>query len=108
MNSRFAALFSFDKQFLQFKFGVGYNEDVPPLSREHWLFDRYISKTEVILIKNIGNLFFFLPPHERQLGILNQLIFLPVAYKEKQMYLLLSPKEETNLKEYFTSILGED
>ncbi|KGE70666.1 hypothetical protein DC28_14230 [Spirochaeta lutea] len=107
LNSRFASVLTLENGFLEFLYGVGYSEGVPPLSGEHWLVEQYLSKQKIVLIHNIGSLMFFLPPHERQLGSLNQLLFIPIQFGGKAMYLLLSPRETTTIIDYMSEIFSD-
>jgi hypothetical protein len=103
LNSRFAAIFTENDRGIYFKSGVGYSTEVSPMSPEDPLFQYYLKRDSITLLDNATTYNYLMPQHEKTMGTLKQLIFVPCLYEGESGFVILGPSEELKKPEEFLS-----
>lgn len=91
LRCRFAALFSQGEGGLRFQAGLGYDTEVAPISSEDPLVREHLSDNNIVLVHGIQGYELLVPPHERSLGILENLLFFPAVYRGNGAFVLFGP-----------------
>ena len=101
LNSRFAAIFTENDRGIFYKSGVGYSAEVSPMSSEDPLFLYYLKRDSITLLNNAISYNYLMPQHEKTMGTLNQLIFVPCLYEGESGFVILGPSAELSKPEEF-------
>ena len=107
VKCRFAALFTLGDRGLFFQAGLGYSGVVDPVSPEDPLVADYLAKGLLTMVTNIQGYHYFLPPHEREMQSLNQLVFLPCNYEGNRGCIVFGPSSELSGVEDFLAALQD-
>jgi len=101
LYSRFATLVIQTERGIFYKIGLGYHKELSPLSSEDPLLQSYLKRDSITLLMNTKHYSFLMPDHEKVIGTLNQLVFLPCIVEERQGYLILGPSKDLTSPDEF-------
>jgi len=111
LNSRFAAIFTENDRGIFYKSGVGYSGEVSPMSPEDPLLLYYLKRDSITLLLNTSNYSYLMPQHEKSMGTLNQLVFVPCIYEGETGYVILGPsetlKKPQEFMQYFQALMAQ-